>query len=89
MNLRLRPDAEEALRAEAERTGRSQQDLLRDAVDRYLGLVSEQPRVAGEDPLVLAGKVRPPRTPYRKVVPEKKLEGGVDSLELLDRNDRV
>ena len=40
MNLRLRPEAEAeaALRAEADRANRSQQGLIRDAVDQYLGL---------------------------------------------------
>jgi predicted transcriptional regulator len=38
MNLRLSPEAEAALRAEADRANRSQQDLIRDAVDQYLGL---------------------------------------------------
>jgi hypothetical protein len=47
-NLRLRPDAEAALRAEAERSGRSQQEILRDAVDRYLDLVGGDP--TGDDP---------------------------------------
>ncbi|MEC3981853.1 hypothetical protein [Amycolatopsis sp. H20-H5] len=86
MNLRLRPEVEEALRAESERTGRSQQDLLREAVDRQLGLVSAQP-VAGE-PLLAGGIVQPPRVAYRKVRPEVRLPAGVDSLHLLDRDDR-
>lgn len=38
MNLRLRPEAAEALRAESEQTGLSQQEILRRAVDEYLGL---------------------------------------------------
>ena len=41
-NLRLRPDAARALREAAERTNRSQQDLIREAVDLYLGLGQEQ-----------------------------------------------
>ena len=37
-NLRLRPEQSEALRVRASATGRSQQELIRDAVDRYLDL---------------------------------------------------
>jgi hypothetical protein len=37
-NLRLNLKAERALRAEAARTGESQQNLIRTAVDQYLGL---------------------------------------------------
>lgn len=37
-NLRLRPETEEALRLEAERTGRSQQEIIREALDLHLGL---------------------------------------------------
>jgi hypothetical protein len=86
MNLRLRPDAEAALRAEAERSHRSQQDVLRDAVDRYLGL-SRAPGPA-EDELVASGKVRPPRVAYRKVTPSEDARSDVPSLTLLDRDDR-
>jgi hypothetical protein len=86
MNLRLRSDAEAALRAEAERSRRSQQDVLRDAVDCYLGLREAGPRA--EDELISSGKVRPPRTAYRKVVPAEDAVCAVPSLVLLDREDR-
>lgn len=87
MNLRLSEEAEAALRAEAERTGRSQQDILREAVGRYLGLI---PSPAGEvDPLILRGTVAPPRVPFRDVRPRLRLEPGEDSLDLLERDDRV
>jgi len=90
MNLRLRPEAAAALRAEAERTGRSQQDVLREAVDRLLGLVPPPEAKAGErDPLLVAGTVRQPRQPYRKVRPTTQLPSGVGSLDLLDRDDRL
>lgn len=87
MNLRLRPDAEQALRAEADRSRRSQQDVLRAAVDRYLGLDdggSGEPR----DELLASGKVRPPRTAYRKILPGVDATSDVPSLSLLDRADR-
>lgn len=85
MNLRLRPEAEEALRAEAERTHRSQQDVLRAAVDQYLGLADAGP---SQDELLTRGRVRPPRTPYRKVVPDPTTAGGPATLDLLGRDDR-
>ena len=90
MNLRLRPDAEEALRAEAQRTHRSQQDVLREAVDQYLGLrdASRPVSRAGDD-LIVTGRLRPPRTPYRRVEPSTELPPGPSSLVLLDREDRL
>ncbi|WP_225978032.1 ribbon-helix-helix protein, CopG family [Gandjariella thermophila] len=87
MNLRLGPDAEAALRAEARRTGRSQQDILREAVGRYLGLLPSQ--VGDTDPLIAQGKVAPPRLPFRDVRPRLHLEPGESSLDLLERDDRV
>lgn len=85
MNLRLRPEAEEALRAEAERSHRSQQDVLRAAVDQYLGLSDPAPE---QDELLSRGRVRPPRTPYRRVVPDPATAGGPGVLDLLGRDDR-
>lgn len=85
VNLRLRPDAEEALRREGERSHRSQQDVLRAAVDRYLGL--DDPSGPAVDVLISSGRVRPPRSPYRKIGPRESSE--VPSLQLLDRSDRL
>lgn len=87
MNLRLRPDAEEALRIEAERSDRSQQDVLRAAVDRYLGIGAGRD-VSQEDELITSGRVRPSRTPYRRVVPREDTASSVPTSELLDRDDR-
>ncbi|HEY2982615.1 MAG TPA: hypothetical protein VGJ38_00585 [Jatrophihabitantaceae bacterium] len=88
-NLRLRPDAEIALRAEAERTGRSQQDILRDALDRHLGLhTAESAGSNDREAAIASGVVRPPRTPYRRVQPAIRLRRGT-SLELLGREDRI
>jgi hypothetical protein len=86
-NLRLRPAAEDALRAESDRSGRSQQELMRDAIDSYLGLSGP----AGDtvDPLVSSGVVRPPRSLLRHVDRLLSLPPGVTSLELLDRDDRI
>lgn len=79
-NLRLSEAAADALRRTAESTGRSQQQLLREAVDRYLGLASpgsdrERARTAG---LVRAG------TPFRDVEPTVQLPHGGTTRHLLD-----
>jgi hypothetical protein len=88
LNLRLRRDAEEALRAESERSGRSQQEILREAVDRYLGLTAAAEPKQEWDHLITSGKVLPPRGAYRKVVPTKTLPAGQRTIDLLDREDR-
>jgi hypothetical protein len=89
LNLRLRPEAEEALRAEAERSGRSQQELLREAVDKYLGLSSTEGPKHEWDHLITSGKVLLPRGEYRKVMPTKTLPEGQRTIDLLDREDRL
>lgn len=99
-NLRLRPEAVRALRAEAERTGRSQQDVLRAAVDSYLGIdtglgtepVHRRDARGGAselDQLIAAQLVRPPRSPYRRPARRLTLPRGVTTADLLDRDDRV
>lgn len=87
MNLRLGAEAEAALRAEAQRTGRSQQDILREAIGTYLGLIPSQ--IGDNDPLISRGKVAPPRIPFRDVQPRLHLRPGENSLDLLDRDDRI
>jgi hypothetical protein len=80
-NLRLSREAADALRAAAVRSGRSQQELLREAVDSYLG------RAPGDAPpheAVVSGLVLPP-TPFRDVVPTVRLRRGVTTAALLDR----
>ena len=88
-NLRLRREAVEALRREAQRTGRSQQDVIREAVDRQLGLA---PATAGGgddlDVLVATGVVRRPRSAYRRAVTRLRLPQRMTSADLLDRRDR-
>lgn len=88
-NLRLRPEAEAALRAEAQRSRRSQQDIIRDAVDRYLGLASHTAEVTELDELVASGTVVRPRVPYRKARRRLTLPEGISSTDLLDRADRL
>jgi Ribbon-helix-helix protein, copG family len=91
MNLRLQPEAEEALRSEAERSGRSQQEILRTALSTYLGLAQEPSPL---EPIVrrwiaAEGTIRAARRPYRKVTPYITLPEGTNSLDLLDREDRL
>lgn len=87
-NLRLRPEVQEAVRAEAQRSGRSQQDVIREAVDRYLGLASRAARTTASHELAALGVV-PPRVPYRKPRRRVRLPEGVTTGELLDRSDRL
>lgn len=87
-NLRLQSDTEDALRAEARRSGRSQQDIIREALNRYLNLAPIGVPATELDALVATGHVRPPRTPFKKARQRISLPGGVTSKELLDRTDR-
>jgi hypothetical protein len=87
MNLRLGAEAEAALRTEARRTGRSQQEILREAVGTYLGLIPRQDGAI--DPLLSQGRIAPPRIPYRDVSPRLRLGPEENSVDLLDRDDRV
>lgn len=89
MNLRLSKDAEEAVRREAQRSGRSQQDVIREAIGRHLGLyVGDGPRNE-LSMLVSTGAVRPPRVPYRRIAKRLSLPPGTASADLLDRGDRI
>ncbi|MBS1675175.1 MAG: hypothetical protein JSS74_14565 [Actinobacteria bacterium] len=83
MNLRLRPEAAAALKAESERTGLSQQEILRRAVDEPLGLAGSS------RPASLPDWVDPPSRPYRPVTPTLTLPAGMTTMDLLDREDRV
>lgn len=88
-NLRLRPTAEAALREESERTGRSQQELIREAVDRFLGLTERPTVIPGSiEDLYARGVLIPPKQPMRHAKRRLKLPEGVTSLDLLDREDR-
>ena len=86
-NLRLRPATEEALRAASERTGRSQQDLIREAIDRYLETAGAR-RHSSLDELYAAGLLIPARIPYRPVENPFTLPDGITTADLLDREDR-
>ena len=84
MNLRLRPEAAAALKAESARTGLSQQEILREAVDERLGIV--KPRATRRPDWV-----DPPREPFRDVRPRITLPAGATIIGLLDelREDRL
>jgi predicted transcriptional regulator len=81
-NLRLSDVTAAALRAAAERSGRSQQELLREAVERFLGL---SPDDSARGRAVRAGTVEPP-TPFRDVMPTVELPRKLTSWDLLDRD---
>ena len=88
MNLRLTPEAASALQAEAERTGRSQQEIVREAISRHLHLTEDDVRTTDRERARSAGIVRPARVGYRKVKPRLRLPKDTTSLDLLDRSDR-
>lgn len=85
-NLRLSEQAAEAVREEAKRTGRSQQDVIRAAVDQYLE--PKAPRPLTDD---IRGQIIPPLMPFVTIPKEQmlKLPDGASSLDLLDREDRI
>ncbi|MGL5828844.1 MAG: ribbon-helix-helix protein, CopG family [Angustibacter sp.] len=83
-NLRLSPAAADALRTRAKETRRSQQELLREAVDQYLGLTTPQTEL---DQLIRAGIVSAP-TPFIDCAPTESLPEGMSILDLLDRDSQ-
>ena len=82
-NLRLSAEAAAALRNASIETGRSQQDLLREAVDRYLGLRREK---LSRELAIASGLVRSP-TPFVDSVPTARLPSGTSTLDLLERDE--
>ncbi|MEO8907238.1 MAG: CopG family transcriptional regulator [Microbacteriaceae bacterium] len=93
-NLRLRATLAAAVKSEAARTGRSQQDVMRDAIESYLGGDGPPPAVA--TPVTTAVTVPgtdlgliPPRTPWRQATERIRLDDGTSSIDLLDRDDRI
>ena len=82
-NLRLDERAASALRDASARTGRSQQELLREAIDRYLGLAATE---SSRDRAVASGVVKSPSR-LVDVEPNIRLGNGLTSMDLLDRDD--
>ena len=58
-NLRLRRDVADAVRAAAIESGRSQQEIIREAIDRYLALAPISEQESDLRALILAGTVHP------------------------------
>jgi plasmid stability protein len=86
MNLELDADLMAALQAEAARSGRSQQEIVHEAITHHLSgngaPGSDRARARAE------GLVQPARIPYRKVEPRLLPPNGTTSLDLLNRDDR-
>lgn len=87
-NLRLEPDAESAVRAEAARTGQSQQAIIRDAVDRHLGLRGAPSPSTAVEGLLASQVILPARSAYRELDAIVHLPRGVSTEDLLDRSER-
>ncbi len=83
-NLRLSEELAGALRKEAARRGKSQQEIVRDALAKELGLVSD---LTDMERAVRAGTVDAPE-PFHDVEPALRLPRGTRSSDLLDREDR-
>ena len=83
-NLRLPPRTAAALRRSAAQSGRSQHDLLIEAVDRYLGLHEGQSDL---ERAVSSGLVEAP-TPFQDAAAWIMLPAGLGSGDLLGRDDR-
>jgi len=83
-NLRLSAELAAALREEAARRGRSQQEIVREAIAKELGVASESTPM---ELAVRAGAVEAPE-PFRDIKPTLTLPRGTRSLDLLDREDR-
>lgn len=83
-NLRLSPELAGALAAASARSGRSQQDIVRQALANELGLA---PGLTAMQRAVRAGVVEAPE-PFRDVEPTLELAKGTSTVDLLDRDDR-
>jgi len=88
-NLRLRPELEAAVRAEAERSKRSQQEVIRAAIESYLQLDDGSESSLAAARRAYAQRIRPARTPFMTTTDRIILPGGLSSLDLLQREDRI
>lgn len=90
MNLRLPDETAAALQAEAERTGQSQQEIVRTALGHRLHLIADEleAQMTERQQAWSSRMVQPARVPYRKVRPRLRLPKGTTSLDVLDRDDR-
>jgi hypothetical protein len=82
-NLRLTPALDAAVKERAVSSGRSQQDVIREAVRSYL----EDELLHGLPPRVRPA-LPPPRYPFERTIERLPLPPGVkNSLELLQRGE--
>lgn len=84
-NLRLSEELAAALRKESTRTGRSQQEIVREAIAAKLGLITNETDL---EKAIREGQVEPPE-PFRDFDPPLTLPRGRSSLDLLKRDDRL
>jgi plasmid stability protein len=82
-NLRLSDDLAAALRAAAAQRGRSQQEIVREALAKELGVATD---LTSMHRAVQAGIVERP-DPLRDVEPALTLPRGMSTLDLLGRED--
>ncbi len=87
-NLRLDGDIERALRELSLATGRSQQDIMREAIATYLGIATRVDMTDAAIERRRAGLI-PPKRPYSRPRTTLRLTGGVTSVDLIDREDRL
>ena len=83
-NLRLSDEMAHALRQAADSRGQSQQEIVRTAIAKELGLANASSALARA---VQSGLVKPPQ-PFRDAVAAIPLPDGVTTMDLLDRDDR-
>ena len=83
-NLRLNEKTAKALRDAAKSRGQSQQELIREALERFLGLESE---MSDRDRAIASGLVKA-GTPFVDFEPFLVLPAGMTTLDLLDRDER-
>lgn len=84
-NLRLSDELAAALREESTRTGRSQQEIVREAIAAKLGLVTDETAL---EKAIREGRVEAPE-PFRDFEPPLTLPAGRSSMDLLGRDDQV
>ncbi|TXN29416.1 ribbon-helix-helix protein, CopG family [Lacisediminihabitans profunda] len=94
-NLRLRADAEAAVRAEAERSNRSQQDVIRAAIASYLHLDGAEPPAPAASPRgtepaegSAPDRLLPPRSRFARAGQRLLLPTSMRSSDLMGRTDR-
>lgn len=89
-NLRLRADAEAAVKAEAERSNRSQQDVIRAAIASYLHLDGAEPPTAVKpsEGSTAPERLFPPRSRFARADQRLLLPTSIRSSDLLGRTAR-